>query len=220
MYAPNHRQVSILAGILILSTLAGCTNYRKRWEYLNAEHENLKSRYEKVEQEKGQLSQRVAQDQQTIEELTRQLEAIKRNPKEAGFGDLPVSVDTAAGTITVTVSNALLFDAGRATLKNSTIRELDQVISTLKQKYAGKKIMVVGHTDSDPIQKTKDLWKDNWELSTERALAVTRYLIEHGIPEADIMAAGCGPARPVAPNTTAAGKAKNRRVEIVVQYRG
>ncbi|MDH7598104.1 MAG: OmpA family protein [Sedimentisphaerales bacterium] len=220
MFAATLRQVGVLAGILGISLLAGCTNYRHRYEYLNVEHENLKARYQKAEQEKEQLTQRVAQDQQTIEELTRQLEAMKRDPSKAGFGNLPVSVDTGAGTITVTVSDSLLFDPGRATLKSATIKELDQVISTLKQKYSGKKIIVIGHTDSDPIQKTKDLWKDNWELSTERALAVTRYLIEHGIPEADLMAAGCGPARPVAPNTTAAGKAKNRRVEIVVQYRG
>lgn len=210
----------LILGILAIAVLSGCTNYRQRYEYLNVEHENLKGRYQKLQQEKGQLSDRVAQDQQTIEELTKQLEAMKQRPSAAGFGDLPVSVSPDAGTITVTLSNALLFDSGKATLKNSTIKELDQIISVLKQKYAGKKIMVVGHTDSDPIQKTKDLWKDNWELSTERALSVTRYLAERGIPEANIMAAGCGPARPVAPNTTAAGKAKNRRVEIVIQYRG
>lgn len=213
-------RVHLILGILGIAILSGCTNYRQRYEYLNVEHENLRGRYQRLEQEKGQLSERVAQDQQTIEELTKQLEAMKQTPGKAGFGDLPVSVSPEAGTITVTLSNTLLFDSGKATLKGSTIKELDQIISVLKQKYAGKKIMVVGHTDSDPIQKTKDLWKDNWELSTERALSVTRYLIEHGIPEADIMAAGCGPARPVAPNTTAAGKAKNRRVEIVIQYRG
>lgn len=214
------KALAVLAGVLTVSVLSGCTNYRQRYEYLNVEHENLRGQKTRLEAEKGELTERVAQDQQTIEELTRQLEAIKSNPSEAGFGDLPVSVDMGAGTITVTVSDALLFDSGKATLKSSTIRELDQVTATLKQKYAGKKIAVVGHTDSDPIRRTKDLWKDNWELSTERGLSVTRYLVEHGIPEADIMAGGCGQARPIGPNTSSAGKAKNRRVEIVVQYRG
>jgi len=220
MHALTYKRLAVLAGMVSISLFSGCTNYRQRYEYQNVEYENLKGRHTKLEAEKGQLSERVAQDQQTIEELQRRLEAIKSNPSEAGFGTLPVSVDTGAGTITVTVSDALLFDSGKAALKSSTIRELDQVTATLKQKYAGKKVVVVGHTDSDPIRRTKDLWKDNWELSTERALSVTRYLVEHGIAEADVMAAGCGQARPVGPNTSSAGKAKNRRVEIVVQYRG
>jgi chemotaxis protein MotB len=89
----------------------------------------------------------------------------------------------------------------------------------LKEKYASKRIDVVGYTDSDPIQKSKDQWKDNWELSSERALSVARYLMDHGISGEQIRAIGCGPSRPVAPNTTAANKAKNRRVEIVVNMR-
>jgi chemotaxis protein MotB len=87
----------------------------------------------------------------------------------------------------------------------------------LRQKYAGKSIDVVGHTDTDPIRKSE--WDDNWELSAQRALSVTRYLIERGIPDNLIQASGCGPARPIAPNTTTAGKAKNRRVEIIVHMR-
>jgi len=220
MYAFKNKQIVVWVGVLSVSLLSGCTNWRQRYEYQNVAYENLKGQKTKLETEKGQLAERVSQDQQTIEELTKQLEAIKSNPSDAGFGNLPVSVDTGAGTITVTVSDALLFDSGKATLKSVTIRELDQVITALKQKYAGKKIIVVGHTDSDPIQRTKDLWKDNWELSTERGLSVTRYLIEHGIPGAAIMAAGCGEARPLGSNNNSAGKAKNRRVEIVVQYRG
>jgi chemotaxis protein MotB len=76
---------------------------------------------------------------------------------------------------------------------------------------------VVGHTDTDPIQKSS--WKDNLELSAQRALSVARYLMEHGIPDKQLRAAGCGPARPVASNATAEGKARNRRVEIVVNMR-
>jgi chemotaxis protein MotB len=87
----------------------------------------------------------------------------------------------------------------------------------LRQKYAGKHIDVVGNTDSEPIKKSA--WKDNWELSAERALSVTRYLIERGIAADRVRAVGCGEARPIASNATAAGKGKNRRVEIVVHIR-
>jgi len=130
-----------------------------------------------------------------------------------------VAFDPAAGTITVTLPNTILFESGKAELKSATSAELDHILSVLKSKYSGKEIDVVGHTDTDPIAKTKDLWKDNWELSAERALSVARYLMAQGIPDGQVRASGCGPARPVAPNTTSAGKAKNRRVEIVVHMR-
>jgi chemotaxis protein MotB len=113
--------------------------------------------------------------------------------------------------------NEILFDSGKAELKRATSAELDHILTVLKQKYVGKQIDVVGHTDTDPIQKSK--WKDNWELSAQRALTVTRYLIERGIPEDQIRAVGRGASQPVASNATASGKAKNRRVEIVVHMR-
>ena len=78
-------------------------------------------------------------------------------------------------------------------------------------------IDVVGHTDSDPIQKSK--WKDNWELSSQRSLTVVRYLIDKGVNKEKIRAVGRGDSQPVASNTAADGKAKNRRVEIVVHMK-
>ncbi|MDI9430437.1 MAG: OmpA family protein [Planctomycetota bacterium] len=204
-----------------LSLVSGCTDYKKKYDYLNVEHQNLKGRFENLQNEKQQLAQRISLDQQTIDDLRRQIEELNQTPAEAtGFGEgYDVAFDAAAGTITVTLPNTILFESGKAELKSATSAELDHILSVLKSKYAGKEIDVVGHTDTDPIAKTKDLWKDNWELSAERALSVTRYLMAHGIPASQLRAAGCGPARPLAPNTTAAGKAKNRRVEIVVRMR-
>jgi chemotaxis protein MotB len=117
----------------------------------------------------------------------------------------------------VTLPNAILFDAGKAKLKKKTSGELDHIESVLHDKYPGRRISVIGHTDSDPIKKSK--WKDNWELSSQRALSVLRYLIKRGITEEKIQAVGCGAARPIASNANKSGKAKNRRVEIVVHMR-
>ena len=75
----------------------------------------------------------------------------------------------------------------------------------------------MGHTDTDPIQKSG--WKDNWQLSSERALSVARYLVSHGVPEKQVRAVARGSTQPVASNSTATGKAKNRRVEIVVHMK-
>jgi len=208
-----------LVTIAALALTPGCTDYKKKYDYLNVEHQNLKGLYERAETDKQDLANRLAQDQQTIDELQRQIDELHKTPAQAsGFEGMDdVVFDAAAGTITVTLQNTILFDSGKATLKSTTSKELDQIVSVLKQKYASKDVDVVGHTDSDPIQKSS--WKDNLELSAQRALSVARYLIGHGIPEKQVRAAGCGPARPVASNSTAAGKARNRRVEIVVNLR-
>jgi chemotaxis protein MotB len=202
--------------------MPGCTNWQKRHEALLVEHENLKGLLDRERGEKDMLAGEVTMGQQTIEELRRQIEDQKRTPADAsGFGDeYNVAFDAAAGTVTVTLQNSLLFDSGKATLKRATSTELDHIRSVLKQKYAGKRVDVVGHTDSDPIRKTKDKWKDNLELSAQRAISVTRYLIRKGISEDEIRAVGCGESRPVASNSSSTEKARNRRVEIVVNIRG
>jgi chemotaxis protein MotB len=79
------------------------------------------------------------------------------------------------------------------------------------------RVSIVGHTDSDPIKKSK--WADNWELSSQRSLSVLRYLIKRGIPEDLIEAAGRGASQPVADNSSSSGKAQNRRVEVVVHMK-
>ncbi|MEN6424227.1 MAG: OmpA family protein [Phycisphaerales bacterium] len=210
-----------LVCLVAISLMSGCTDYKKKYDYLNVEHQNLKGRYETLESQKQQLADQIALDQQTIDELRRQIEELNKTPADAtGFGEgYDVVFDASAGTITVTLPNTILFDSGKASLKNATSTELDHILSVIKQKYADKDIDVVGHTDTDPILKTKDLWKDNLELSAQRALSVARYLIDHGIAEKQVRAAACGSARPVASNANAAGKAKNRRVEIVVNMR-
>jgi chemotaxis protein MotB len=222
MRAARYQTIILLISLVSISLLSGCTNWEKKYQALLVEHENLKGQLDYERGEKSDLANRISQDQQTIEELQRQIEQQSKTPADAsGFGEgYDVAFDPDAGTITVTLPNAILFDSGKATLKTATSRELDHIRSVLREKYSGKKIDVVGHTDTDPIRKTKDKWKDNWELSAERALTVTRYLIGRGIAEDNIRAVGCGESRPIAPNSTTSGKAKNRRVEIVVHIRG
>jgi len=215
----NKKMIALPICLVAIALSSGCTNWQKRYEYLNVEHQNLRGRYERLQQEKDQYAQKISQDQERIQELQRQIDELNKTPAQAtGFGEgYEVTFDPAAGTITVTLPNEILFDSGKATLKQATSRELDHILSVLRSKYAGRQINVVGHTDSDPIKKSP--WKDNWELSAQRALTVLRYLAQRGIPEDQIRASGCGAARPIASNATAAGKTKNRRVEIVVHMR-
>ena len=58
-----------LIGIVLVSLLSGCTDYKKKYDYLNVEHQNLKGRYENMETEKQAMADRISQDQQTIDEL-------------------------------------------------------------------------------------------------------------------------------------------------------
>ena len=222
MQPDRKKMIALIICFVFVTVVPGCTNWQKKHEALLVEHENLKGLLDRERGEKDMLAGEVTRGQQTIEELRRQIEDQKKTPADAsGFGDeYNVAFDADAGTVTVTLQNSLLFDSGKATLKKATSAELDHIRSVLKQKYAGKRVDVVGHTDSDPIRKTKNKWKDNLELSAQRAISVTRYLIQKGIAEDEIRAVGCGESRPVASNSSSAEKAKNRRVEIVVHVRG
>ena len=143
-----------------------------------------------------------------------QLQAEWDGGKDTGLEGLDWTMDRTKGTITVTLPNAILFSPGKAELIKTSISQLDQVLDVLRQRYPSKEISVVGHTDSDPIKKSG--WKDNWELSTERSLAVVRYLVKHGLSPQLVKAAGAGEYRPVASNSTSSGKGQNRRVEVVI----
>jgi chemotaxis protein MotB len=219
------RKVVILTVLLVsFALISGCTSYKKKYNALNVEHQNLKGLYDNCKvtlegsaSEKQQLASQLAEGQQTIEDLKKQMESGKSAGEVTEFGDYQVDLDAAAGTITVTLPNTILFDSGKASLKGSGKGDLDHIVSVLKDKYSGRLIDIVGHTDNDPIRKSS--WKDNWQLSTERSLSVLRHLNTNGIPDDRIRAIGCGSGKPIAPNTTASGKAKNRRVEIVVHMR-
>jgi chemotaxis protein MotB len=219
MRTANKKIIILLICFVLISFLSGCTNWKEKYEALNVEHQDTLSLLDCERAEKGQLAEQVSHGQQTIEELQKEIDECNRTPAEvSGFGQgYNVSFDPSAGTITIILPNAILFDSGGATLKKTTSVELDRIQSVLKQKYSDKKLDVVGHTDSDPIRKSK--WKDNWELSTQRALSVVRHLVAHGIAEDKIRAVGCGASRPIASNDTASGKARNRRVEIVMHMK-
>jgi flagellar motor protein MotB len=81
-------------------------------------------------------------------------------------------------------------------------------------------LMVSGFTDDRPLRDSNHQFADNWELSAQRALTVTRTLIDAGIPSSAIFAAAFGPEQPVASNADAQGRARNRRVEMAPVPRG
>ncbi|MBW8016121.1 MAG: OmpA family protein [Planctomycetes bacterium] len=212
-----------LFAVICLSALTGCTNWEKEYSNLEMLYKNrqgelkyCQDNLESVDAERIRLGDKLKQSLLTIEDFNRQGRP-GTDDSNTGFDGMVVRRDTAAGTITVILQNTVLFSSGKATLKKSTISELDHIRSVIQKLYSGMKIDVVGHTDSDPIKKSK--WKDNWQLSAERALAVLRYLNSKGVSSKQIRAVAAGSSRPVASNKTVSGKSQNRRVEIVVHTR-
>ena len=118
--------------------------------------------------------------------------------------------------LTVDVAEQLFFESGRASLKEGGKAVLKKVAAAL-QEYGDKAIRVVGHTDNVPIAKAwRDVFPSNWELSAARATTVVRFLQETGIEPGRLIATGRAQYSPVAPNDSAEGRQKNRRIEITL----
>jgi chemotaxis protein MotB len=116
-------------------------------------------------------------------------------------------------TLRIILTGDLLFPVGKTELMADSLNFLKKIAIFLKE--TPYKINVVGHTDNLPIS-TANI-PSNWELSANRASAVARYLIaETKLPASQFYVTGHAEFLPVAPNTTSGGRAKNRRVEIVV----
>jgi len=123
--------------------------------------------------------------------------------------------DTAEGPM-IQLPETILFDSGLAKLKTKGEVALEKIAKHLKSHPAAI-VRIDGHTDNDPIVKSKHLWESNHHLSAGRALSVLHYLVKKGhIEEKRIHIAGYGPNRPMASNKNKAGKMQNRRVEFLI----
>lgn len=134
--------------------------------------------------------------------------------KEEFRGRTDIKIAEETGAVRIQFGEEVLFDSGRAVLKDSANNALRSVSQYLKNlPYT---VVVEGHTDSQPFQ-ARGLYRNNWELSLARSMAVVRALIALGdLPENQLAAAAYGPHKPRATNQTAAGRRINRRVEIAL----
>jgi flagellar motor protein MotB len=115
------------------------------------------------------------------------------------------------GNLTMDIAGDVLFASGSTKLNKSAEDTLARIADVLKNDYSANAIRVEGHTDSDPITKTKNLYADNRDLSLQRAYSVTKFLESKGLPPAKIETVGHGEHKPAGSN-----KAQNRRVVITV----
>ncbi len=158
-----------------------------------------------------QLSQRLDQ-----EVKQRQAEAQRRKSLEQAL-----AAPLAAGRVTLVdgrigIRGNVLFALNSDQLQPEGREVLRSLAAPLAQYLAAREeiLMVSGFTDDRPVLDTNQHYADNWELSAQRALTVTRTLIAEGVPAGSVFAAAFGAQQPASPNTTEAGRARNRRVEI------
>lgn len=124
-----------------------------------------------------------------------------------------VQVDVKERGLLISLKEAGFFESGKADVKSESY----QIIQELADKLAKYRnpVRVEGHTDNVPIRSRS--YPSNWELSSSRATSVARLLVDKfGVPAGRISATGYGEFRPAYPNDTPAGRARNRRVDLVV----
>lgn len=214
MITQGRKPLGVLALAVILA--GGCTNQdRQRITMLEQTNGDLTSRLNQLRgqldmttQGRGDLDRQLLAAQGEIDALNRQL-AEMPEPQLAA----PGWTDTPSGAM-IAIDSSVLFAPGKVTLRPEAQRTLDGIVSTLQGEYGDKDVIVFGHTDNQPIRKSG--WEDNWQLGSERALAVVRYLQKKGVDTSRLAAAGSGEYRPRAANDSAANRAQNRRVSIFV----
>lgn len=142
---------------------------------------------------------------------------VKAYIEEKGLTDsIKITTDENGGTI-LQLKDNILFDIGKADLKDDSIEILDKIAALLST--LPNNIIVEGHTDNVPIKTDK--FDSNWELSTGRAGSVVRYFTEKkGLAPGKFSAAGKADTKPVKPNTSDENRSENRRVNIVIQAKG
>lgn len=158
-------------------------------------------------------SAQEAMEQAQIEESEELAEKIQEAIDEKNMGR-EIDIEFTAQYVQLTLKGALLFDSGSTLLKEEAKPVLDQV-GLILQSYAAGTIEIEGHTDNVPMSGAK--YSNNDELSAGRALSVFNYLLSvTNLDPANLKHSGRGEYLPVADNSTAEGRAKNRRVEIKI----
>jgi chemotaxis protein MotB len=183
-------------------------NLTQENDALTKDRDSLQGRVNELNA-KAEKAEQLEKATQTYQDLQKKLE------KEIQEGQIQLT--EMKNRLTMTMVDKILFASGSADVRKEGKKVLDKVITILKD-IKDKRIQVEGHTDNVRIYSAiKTKYPTNWELSTARATQVVRYLQEEGGLDAKLLSAtGYSEYQPVASNDTDEGKAKNRRIEIVL----
>lgn len=174
-------------------------------DQLQAGNKNLKSEIVDLQKQKDEELRRTTQTYQDL------LEKMKGEISQG-----QVTISQLKEKLTVNLVDAILFDSGKAEVKLDGKKVLQKVVDILKT-VQDKAIRVEGHTDNAQIRPPLTAkYPTNWELSAARAINVTRYLQKQGLDPVNLGAVAYSEYKPVASNDTPDGRAKNRRIEIIL----
>jgi chemotaxis protein MotB len=180
----------------------------------------VQDRINQLEAERADLARQNQQLMADLDTCKARCKALERQlgekppPKEAP--DLPEGIGFGRniyGQPVISIPADVVFPSGVSTLSSRGKKALGEIANTIKREYPGAEMRVEGHTDTDPIKKTRKKYHSNWDLSFERAHSVLKYLVD--VKKFDPRKMACvayGEYRPRDPGN----KAKNRRVEIVI----
>jgi chemotaxis protein MotB len=172
-------------------------------------------RLENLQKELNKRSAQIEELQNLIKAKEAQMQQLKDAISKAllNFEGKGLTVEQKNGKIYVSMENKLLFSSGSWAVGSEGKKAVEQLASVLSQNK-DINVLIEGHTDNVPYTGTTII--DNWDLSVKRATAIVRILEEKGVSQTQITAAGRSEYVPVATNETAEGKAKNRRIEIIL----
>ena len=187
------------------------------------EKAELAQKLEKLEAEKTDLAKEKEDLSKDVQAKAGELAALKgtydkleeKMKDEIANGDIHLS--QSGGRLRVDLVDKILFDSGEAAISKrgeGVLARVGAVLATMDD----KQIQVSGHTDSHPIsEKLASQFPSNWELSVTRAVNVVRFLEEKAsVPAKNLVATGYGQYHPIASNKSASGRARNRRIEILL----
>jgi chemotaxis protein MotB len=155
-------------------------------------------------------AQAAKAEQEDFRALKRRIDAIAR--RDGLQGRVETTIDT-RGLIVRLLTDKVFFDSGQAVIKPGAHKLLDAVAEVIRDEHTHP-VVVEGHTDSQPIHSGQ--YPSNWELSGARAAAVVREFAHVGVLQKRMSLAGYASEVPADTNTTAAGRAHNRRVDVVL----
>lgn len=168
----------------------------------------LKTSLDEMKKAMEEMRQRQAEQKQRLQEFE---DLTTRFKKLTDSGTL--SIQFVDGKMVVSLGSDVLFPSGSAKLSAAGLEALKEVTNQLKA-IPGKRYQVEGHTDN--LRIATAMFPSNWELASTRAINVTRFMIEAGMPPERVSAASFGDTSPRENNDTPEGRAANRRIAIVV----
>lgn len=222
---------SILSALLIVGALgwtvwqrgadlatakAALEEARRVAEQTAAQAAALKTGLEETKSDITELREKLAAAEKEMETASKTKNTLEEEMR-AALQSKDITISQLQGKLTVNILDHLMFDSGEAAVKNEgqeVLRRLAAVLAT----HTNRAIHVIGHTDNVPIRAgARSRFPSNWELSTARATAAVRFLHEQaGVNPRQLGALGYGEFHPVADNSTPEGRAKNRRIAVVI----